>query len=143
MKTQDSEILIHIVKSTDMGMSGINDILPKVSDEKLKTELLREREEYLSIHKEACEIMRERGEEAEGVGVLAKDSSRMMTEMQTAFDSSASKLAEMMIKGTTMGVTKSIKKLNDYTGNDEKVRSLCERLARCEEARINNLKAFL
>ena len=143
MKTPETELLLHIAKATEMGMDGIRTVLPKAKDAALKRELDAEYREYGSIRDEACRYLHERGEEIPGVSAVAKASSEMMTNVETLLDGSDSKLADMMIQGTTMGVTKSVRKLNDYQGGDEAVRALADRLKNCEEARIEHLKAFL
>lgn len=142
MKTGETELLEHMIKSCEMGIEGINSILKRVKDSSLRDELMHEAQEYQLIHMEAERMLSERGEAPKGIGAVAKVSTELMTEMQTAFDESTSKLADMMIKGTTMGVTKSLKLLNSYVG-DEKVKDLCVRLRTLEENRISKLKNYL
>lgn len=142
MKTGEVELLEHMIKSCEMGIDGINNVLKKVKDDGLKGELMEEIREYKAIHMEAERMLAQRGEAPKGIGMVAKVSSELMTEMQTAFDESTSKLADMMIKGTTMGVTKSLKLLNTYEG-DEQVKDLCVRLRTLEENRISKLKEYL
>ena len=142
MKTGEIELLEHMIKSCEMGIEGINSILKKVKDKALRDELMHEIQEYQLIHTEAERMLATRGEAPKGIGVVAKVSSELVTEMQTAFDDSTSKLADMMIKGTTMGVTKSLKLLNSYEG-DEQVKDLCVRLRTLEENRISKLKEYL
>ena len=142
MKTGEIELLEHMIKSCEMGIEGINSILKKVKDKALRDELMHEIQEYQLIHTEAERMLAQRGEAPKGIGVVAKVSSELVTEMQTAFDDSTSKLADMMIKGTTMGVTKSLKLLNSYEG-DEQVKDLCVRLRTLEENRISKLKEYL
>ena len=55
----------------------------------------------------------------------------------------AVKIAEMMIQGNTMGMTKSLKHLHDYHGKDERVRDLANKLLKTEEANIQQMKKFL
>ncbi len=143
MRTTEIELLEHMIKSTEMGMTGIKNVLEKAGEKKLRDELKSEYAEYEDIHREASELLSERGEAPKGISTFSRVSSQMMTEMETAFDSSSSKLADMMIKGTTMGVTKSLKLMNSYDGEDEQIINLCEKLKRLEENRINKLKSFL
>ena len=143
MRTTEIELLEHMVKSTEMGMDGIKNVLKKAGEKKLRDELRDEYSEYEAIHRDASALLAERGEAPAGISAFAKVSSEMMTEIETAFDQSSSKLADMMIKGTTMGVTKSLKLMNSYDGDDERVKALCERLKKLEENRINNLKSYL
>lgn len=49
----------------------------------------------------------------------------------------------MMIQGNTMGMTQSLRNLNDYPGKDERVRDLASKLLRTEEANIEQMKKFL
>lgn len=63
--------------------------------------------------------------------------------MKLMADPSASKIAEMMIQGNTMGMTQSLRNLNDYPGKDERVRDLASKLLRTEEANIEQMKKFL
>ena len=39
MRTNEIELLEHIVKSTEMGMDGINNVLKKATEKKLRDEL--------------------------------------------------------------------------------------------------------
>ncbi len=143
MRTSEIELLEHMVKSTEMGMEGIKNVLKKAGEKKLRDELRDEYSEYEAIHRDASALLAERGEAPAGISAFSRVSSEMMTEIETAFDQSSSKLADMMIKGTTMGVTKSLKLMNSYDGDDERVKALCERLKTLEENRINNLKSYL
>lgn len=143
MRTTEIELLEHIIKSTEMGMDGINNILEKAGEKKLRDELKSEYAEYEDIHRDAAAYLSEMGEAPKGINTFSKVSSQMMTELETAFDTSSSKLADMMIKGTTMGVTKSIKLMNSYDGDDMRIKNLCGKLRKLEENRINRLKTFL
>ena len=51
--------------------------------------------------------------------------------------------SEMMIKGNTMGVTKTIKHLHDYAGKDSAVRELTKKLLATEEENARQLRPFL
>lgn len=42
-----------------------------------------------------------------------------------------------------MGVTKGTRHLNDYAGNDPRVRSLAEKLIQTEERNLNQMKKYL
>ena len=74
---------------------------------------------------------------------MARLSSEVMSTMQTLADSSDSKIAEMTIKGNNMGITKGLKQLPDYEGNDRQVRSLAEKLLSTEQANVEQMKPFL
>ena len=56
---------------------------------------------------------------------------------------SRSKIAEMMIQGTTMGIVKTIRHLRDYKGDDREARGLGERLLQIQESNVEKMKAYL
>lgn len=136
------ELLQYIYKTADMGCQGI-DTVDGRAEEKLKQELRREREEYDRLRDEADELIRLRGDEPGGVGMAARISSELMSKGQLAMDDSRGKIAEMMIQGTTMGIVKTIRHLNDYAGDDAQARSLGHRLLKAQEENVERMKAYL
>ena len=56
---------------------------------------------------------------------------------------SSSHIAEMMIKGNTMGVNKMSRKIREYNGNDPHVSLLAKRMLETEEENIKEMSAFL
>lgn len=68
---------------------------------------------------------------------------RMDEQGQLAMDDSRGKIAEMMIQGTTMGIVKTIRHLNDYQGDGGDARRLGERLLDVQEQNVERMKAYL
>ena len=64
--------------------------------------------------------------------------------MNTAFDGTTSHVAEIMIKGTVMGITELTKILNESACvTDEKLKEYAKKLIALEEEYVENLKKFL
>ena len=103
----------------------------------------RERQEYRSIRDEADGYIRQRGDTPAGVGTVARVSAEWMSKGQLAMDDSRGRIAEMMIQGTTMGIVKTIRHLNDYQGQDGDARRLGERLLDMQEQNVERMKAYL
>ena len=53
------------------------------------------------------------------------------------------KIAEMNIEGTSMGVAKTLRHLNDYRGDDPQARGLGEALLKAQQDGIEQMKPFL
>ena len=121
----EAELLQYIYQTTEMGRDGIQSVLPHAEDETFHQALEQQLTEY------------------EKLNPMVKASSEMMSAMKTMADHSTSKIAEMMIQGNTMGMTKSLKHLHDYHGKDERVRDLANKLLKTEEANIQQMKKFL
>ena len=58
-------------------------------------------------------------------------------------DGSASKIAEMTIEGNTMGITKTIEHMHDYTGNEPAVLGLANRFLSAQRANVQQLESWL
>ena len=58
-------------------------------------------------------------------------------------DSSASHIAEMMIKGNTMGVNKMARHMREYDGSDPHITMLAKKMLDTEEENIGELKSYL
>jgi hypothetical protein len=58
-------------------------------------------------------------------------------------DKSTSHMAEMLINGSTMGITDAIKKINQYQGAETRILDLMEELQKFEEKSLEKLKGFL
>jgi len=79
----------------------------------------------------------------EDINAMAKMGSKTMTMMKTMKDDSEEHLAEMMYQGSAMGVTKIIRNMREFTGNDKEVRALAQRLLETEERNMEQMKKFL
>ena len=139
---EEEELLQYLCKTADMGCEGIVSVLDYVESDKLKALLTDQLREYQEIRREAVKLLADRGLEPEGAGVMAKMSAEVMSAGKLLLDRSTSKIAEMTIQGTAMGVSKTIKHLNDFTGEGP-VKELTRRLLTLEEAAVERLKAFL
>ncbi len=139
----DADMLNHVYQAADMGRAGILDLLKLAEDSSFRQSLNQQLAEYETLMSQAGSMMRSRHIQREEASPMAKISSQMMTTVKSLGDRSPSHLAEMMIQGNTMGVTKSIKHLNDYQHGDSEIRHLAEKLLATEQANIDQMKTYL
>lgn len=139
----DITMLNFILQNAEMGRTGITHILPHAKDDRMQQVLNNQLMEYDKIYISSMDMLNKRHEQPEHINPMAKISSRIMSTMKTLTDPSASKIAEMMIEGSTMGVTKITKNLNAYDGGDERVRDLANKLLKTEQANIEQMKKLL
>ncbi len=64
-------------------------------------------------------------------------------QMNTAFDKSPDKIAEMMMQGSMMGVIDMSRTLKEYGDTPEDCRKLGENLIKLEENSIQKMKQYL
>lgn len=140
---QDIELLQFVHKTAAMGIKGLEDVKDHIHDSKLVDAVSQQVREYKKISKSSSSLLKTKGEEPKDPGLIAQFSSGATVAAKTMVDSSASKIAEMVIQGNTMGITKGIKYLNDYAGDDPQVKKLAEKLIKTEESNVEQMKQFL
>ena len=139
----DTQLLNHVYQSAEMGRDGILSVLKSAENPKLSQALRQQLEEYKNLQDSSAHMLQERGVKPEGISPMVKASSQVMSAMKTMNDRSATKIAEMMIQGNTMGVTKSLRVIHDYSMEDERVSDLANKLLETEQNNIEQMKPFL
>ena len=141
-----------IYKTSKMGSEAITDTLPKIKDgkrqgesEKMRAELTRQFTEYEKMASEAERYLKSHDLPAEEENMLAKMASKAGIMMNTMKDPSPSHVAEMMIKGLSMGITEITTKTREAEGKgcDEEMLMLADRLISFQEDAVDKIKAFL
>ena len=139
----DNQMLNYIRQITEMGETGIDSVLDKTEDESLRSCLQKQKEEYQRIYRSADKMLQERGGKEKDLNPMAELGSEISAMFQLAMDSSSSKIAEMMIKGNTMGVTKILQHSSDYQGCDERIKDLADKLLKTQQDNIEQMKPYL
>ena len=141
----DSEVeyLNYIYKNAEMGVVGIDDIITKVKDEKFLKLLKNEREDYQSVCNEALDILKKYGKQNENISMIAKMSSKMMSEVKMLKDSKDQTIAKMMMEGTNKGIIEITEKINAYNIDDAEIVVLANRYKAMLEKNIDELKKYL
>lgn len=138
----DCTLLNHIRQTTEMGVDGIDSVI-QYADGTFRQALEQQRTEYNKIHSSADQLLRKHGGRPEDVSAFAKWSSELSAGVKTMMDSSQSNIADMMIRGNTMGVTKGMQTMRECNVSDTAVTSLANKLIATEQANINQMKKFL
>ncbi len=138
----DCTLLNHIRQTTEMGVDGIDSVI-QYADGTFRQALEQQRTEYNKIHSSADQLLRKHGGRPEDVSAFAKWSSELSSGVKTMMDSSQSNIADMMIRGNTMGVTKGLQTMRECNVSDTAVTSLANKLIATEQANINQMKKFL
>ncbi len=136
-------MLEYIYKGAEMGHEAISQLIKESDDKQFSQALESQRDEYRQVMDEAQRLMHERGGQTKGIGTVQKVSSQAVTTMKTMTDNSPSKMAEMMIQGSTMGVTKMTRYIGELGGVDSEVSRLSHKLIDTEENNIEQMKKFL
>lgn len=136
-------VLDELNKGACMGTDAIHFIMDKVKDEDLKKELKVQYEKYKEISDKICELYPEYSEkEPHETSTMNKVMTWYGIEMKTMMDDTTSKLAELLMQGTNMGIIEGRRLLNNNEPDPE-VRDLLQEYVEMQEAAVENLKKFL
>ena len=145
MKEDKNEVnvLDELNKGACMGKDAIHFILDKVNNEDLKEELNIQYHKYKDISDKINEIYPQYNE---GKPHETSTINKVMTwygiEMKTLTDESTSKIAELLLQGTNMGIIEGRKLLN-HKNTDEEVHKLVQEYVDMQEQAVEKLKQFL
>jgi hypothetical protein len=142
-KEYNKKAINDVYKNAHLALQSINDLLPSVDNEELKKELKEEYEGYEKFIGELSTYMAE-------IGITPKDANPVKKafmwgsiKMKTLFDNSKTQIAEMMIKGTVMGITELTAMKNESVNLDEGVLEFLDKLLALEEDYEQRLKKYL
>jgi hypothetical protein len=139
----DAEMLTYIMQSAEMGCQGIKDVRAAKCGAAMDSVLCGQMVRYGKIYSTAGNMLRSLGEEVHHVSPMAKTMARVTANRDLRRDGSPSHIAEMMIKGNTMGVNKMAQHLRDYDRTDPNITLLAKKMLDVEQAHISELRSFL
>jgi len=135
--------LDEIHKGTCMGMDAIHFILDKVEDRGFEQLLEKQHESYKKIALEIEEIYpKYNNDKPHETSTMNKIMTFYGIEMKTFMDKSSSKIAELLIQGTDMGIIEGRKVLNNKKINDE-VEKIVDKYVNMQEKYLEDLKKYL
>lgn len=130
-------------KGCCMGMDALKIILEKVEGKELKELLEKQYDDYEDISEKINQLYPEYSDkEPHETSTMNKAMTWYDIQMKTIMDSSQSKLAELLLQGTNMGIIEGRKLLNNKD-MDKKVEDLAKEYVNVQEICVEKLKKFL
>lgn len=130
-------------KGCCMGIDALDFILSKVEEDKFKELLDKQLTEYQELSNKINELYREyTSSDIHETNLMEKAMTWYGIQKDTILDNSVSKLADLLINGTNMGIIEGRKLLNNKT-MDKKVHKICSKYVDMQEKYIEKLKEFL
>ncbi|SMC56551.1 hypothetical protein [Papillibacter cinnamivorans] len=139
----EAALLCGVYHGADIGCDSIRTLLPKVKNPEFRSDLKTQYQQYQEIQNQAEEQLKTLGQCPEAASLPAKMGIMASIHLNTLANRETSHLANMMIQGSTMGITEMTKALNHYGPGDPKVRSLAENLVNTEQGNIERMKKYL
>ncbi len=143
---ENNELLMYIYKNADMGIKSTTKLirLLNTSDNKIKKVVEGELKGYEEFLKRSKAMLKKNKVTPKGISVIADISSGIALDMEFMKDNSDSKIADMLIRGFTMGNIEIDKKIEKYKGDaDKNILKLAKELKRFGEINIELLQPYL
>ena len=137
------DLLNRIHRNTQMGLETLPLLASKAQDTNFKNTLKEQWKDYHELNRQAEELMKKRGIKVRGVNEMTRMSAVTMTNMKTLMDRSTSRLAEMAIQGSNMGVTKITKALHETRTTEHEAIELAEKVLKAEMKNLAALREYL
>ena len=129
-------VLDELNKGACMGRDAIHFIMDKVEDEGLKKELENQYAEYKKILDKISNLYPEySNDEPHETTLMNKAMTWYGIEMKTMKDDTTSKLAELLMQGTNMGIIEGRRLLNQK-GTDEEVEKIVSEYVDMQESAV-------
>ena len=143
MEKDKINVLDELNKGACMGMDAIHFVLDKVTDDALKKELESQYNKYKEISNKISKIYpKYNDDKPHETNMMNKAMTWYGIEMKTIMDDSTSKIAELLLKGTNMGIIEGRRMLNNKDINKE-INKLLEEYVDMQEDAVEKLKQFL
>lgn len=144
MENQNLNILDEINKGATMGMDAISYVSEKVRDNNFKKVLDTEYNKYKNISTRVNKLYNNySNKEPHETNTMNKVMTWYGVQMKTMTDDSTSKLSELLMQGTNMGIIEGRKLLNHNTNIEHDVKNILNDFVVMQEDSVETLRKYL
>ena len=141
---EDSKyVLDEVNKGIKMGMDSISNISEKIQDSKFRDDLQFEYNKYNEILNKVNNQLSKYGEFPQELNPMQKAMGWMSVEFNTMDDKSNSKISELLMQGTNMGIIEGRRLLNHNQNIEKDIKLLLDDFVRMQEDSVEKLKTYL
>ncbi|MGN0636882.1 MAG: hypothetical protein ACI4J0_00790 [Huintestinicola sp.] len=136
-----SKLLRECDAGIKMGITSLEDVIPKAADPELEQILKQSRQEHIRLRAETERQLNRIKDKGRSAGAMAKSMSSLKTQltMQTGDDTDA---AMLVTNGCEKGIRTLNKYLDKYHYADEKSKRLTNELIAAEQQLVSELDSF-
>ena len=144
MENQNLNILDEVNKGATMGMDAISYVSEKVKDDNFKKVLDVEYNKYEDISRRVNNIYHNySSEEPHETNAMNKMMTWYGIQMRTMTDDTTSKLSELLMQGTNMGIIEGRRLMNQNPNAAPDVKSILNDFVVMQEDSVETLKKYL
>ena len=141
----NKKVLNEISKGSKMGMDAIKFVSDKVSDSRFQNVLNVEYGKYKNIFERVDQIYPnyDKTDDSEETSAMNKMMTWYGVQMKTMTDKSNSKISELLLQGTNMGIIEGRRLLNNNPSVDNEVKQILNDFVVMQEDSVETLKKYL
>ena len=145
MDNQNLNVLDEINKGATMGMDAISFISQKVEDNQFKNILKTEYNKYKDISARVNKLYNNfaTNKEPHETNTMNKMMTWYGIQMKTMTDDTTSKLSELLMQGTNMGIIEGRRLLNQNQNIESDVKNILNDFVTMQEDSVETLKKYL
>ncbi len=144
MEDINKKVLDEVNKGTTMGMDAISYVSEKVGDARFQKVLDTEYGKYKKINTRVDEIYSQySANDPQTTNVMNKMMTWYGINMKTMTDQSNSKISELLLQGTNMGIIEGRRLLNNNPSIDIEVKNILNDFVTMQEDSVETLKKYL
>ncbi len=144
MENKNLNILDEVNKGATMGMDAISYVSEKVTDDKFKNVLDTEYNKYQKISERVNDLYSNyTDKEPHETNAMNKMMTWYGIQMKTMTDDTTSKLSELLMQGTNMGIIEGRRLLNQNPEAEKDVKNILNDFVVMQEDSVETLKKYL
>ena len=144
MENQNSNILDEVNKGATMGMDAISYVSEKVSDNEFQEVLDTEYNKYKKISERVNDLYNNYShKEPHETNTMNKIMTWYGIQMKTMTDDTTSKLSELLMQGTNMGIIEGRRLINQNQDAASDVKNILNDFVVMQEDSVETLKKYL
>ena len=144
MENKNLNILDEVNKGATMGMDAISYVSEKVTDDKFKNVLDTEYNKYQKISERVNDLYSNyTDKEPHETNAMNKMMTWYGIQMKTMADDSTSKISELLMQGTNMGIIEGRRLLNQNSDIAPDVHNILNDFVTMQEDSVETLKKYL
>lgn len=144
MEKQNLNILDEVNKGATMGMDALSYVAEKAKDENFKNVLDVEYNKYKDISRRVNDIYEHySSKEPHETNAMNKAMTWYGIQMKTMMDDTTSKLSELLMQGTNMGIIEGRRLLNQNPDAAQDVKNVLNDFVVMQEDSVETLKKYL
>lgn len=139
----DLDLLEKTYQNASIGITAIEAVLNKAKDTELNSALYKQLGDYQELADKSKSQLQKNGAQVKDNPLYEKVMMKGNVKLNTLIDSSQSHIAQMVIQGSTMGVTQMTKLLHESKNADGVCCEIAKEFIKKEEDNIEVMKKFL